>query len=439
MTKPVWTLSEIVAQLTNWELRWDTQTPIAYAFYAQPHGFLSVNVNFSPFSALQRQALARHVELVADVCNLSFVNVADNGQAPGIANPRIGFYNVNHQNVPFWGAAMDFVTENDDSPHGRMYGANSAVNLWRANVQGGWGIGESNPRKLMHELLHTLGLDHPGPYNGDTANYETQAQFQQDSNQYTVMSYWLASVTGADHDAAGATWWAATPLLYDVAALQYLYGANLTTRTGNTVYGFNSTAGREVFDLALHPNSVFTIWDAGGGDTLDLSGFATPSRIDLHQGAFSDAGALTDNISIAHGAVIENAVGGAGADVIIASEAQNLLTGGAGGDIFTFTERDARAGWQRSDGKKLQPDTLADFASGTDRIDLSAIDAVRGGAANEAFAYIGAAAFSNQAGQLRAVAAGGGIRVEGDTDGDGLADLVILTSGATILASDFIL
>lgn len=439
MAKPVWTLSQIVAQLTNWEARWDTQTPIAYAFYTQPHSFLTINVNFSPFSLQQRQALARHMELVSDVCNLTFVNVADNGQPPSEANRRIGFYNVNHQNVPFWGVAMDFVTEHEDIPSGQMYGANSAVNLWRANTQGGWDIGDSNPRKLMHELLHTLGLDHAGTYNGDSADYETQALFQQDSNQYTVMSYWLASVTGADHDTNGATFFASTPLLYDVAALQYLYGANMATRTGDTVYGFNSTAGREVYDLSLHPNSVFTIWDAGGRDTFDLSGFATPSRIDLHQGGFSDTLLFTDNISIAYGAVIENAVGGSGADVIVANETRNLLTGGGGGDIFTFTQRDAQAGWTRSDGKKLQPDLLADFVSGTDRIDVSAIDAVRGTAADDAFAFIGAAAFSNQAGQLRADLAGGRIRIEGDTDGDGLADLIILTSSPTILAGDFVL
>ena len=70
---------------------------------------------------------------------------------------------------------------------------------------------------------------------------------------------------------------------------------------------------------------------------------------------------------------------------------------------------------------------------------MSAIDAVKGTAANEAFAFIGAAAFSGQAGQLRAELAGGRIRIEGDRDGDGLADLAILTSSATILASDFVL
>jgi serralysin len=390
------------------------------------------------FSFAQRTALTRHMELISDVANLSFTLVPDNGQAGGPLNRRIGFYNVNHPDVPYWGVAKDYSTQSEDTPYGEIYGVNSAVNLYRANQQGGWTIGESNPRKLMHELLHTLGLDHPGPYNGDSANYESQALFYQDSHQYTVMSYWLASATGADHVADGATWFASTPLLYDVASLQYLYGANMTTRTGNTVYGFNSNAGREVFDLALHPHAVFTIWDAGGRDTLDLSGFATPSRIDLHEGAFSDAGEMTFNLSIAFGAEIENAVGGAGGDTLIANEVQNRLSGGGGGDVFTFTDGDAQAGWLRSDGKKMLPDTIADFASGQDRIDLSAIDAVHSTGTNDAFSWIGAGAFTNVAGQLRAVATGGHVRIEGDTDGNGVADLVITASGPTIAAGDFV-
>ncbi|HYI46891.1 MAG TPA: M10 family metallopeptidase C-terminal domain-containing protein [Allosphingosinicella sp.] len=437
--KPVWTLGQIVSQLTNWEARWDNQAPIAYAFYTQPHSFLSINVNFSPFSALQRQALARHMELVSDVCTLTFTNVADNGQPPGQSNQRIGFYNVNHQNVPFWGVAMDFVTDSEDAPYGRMYGANSAVNLYRANSQGGWSIGDSNPRKLMHELLHTIGLDHAGTYNGDSANYENEALFFQDSHQYTVMSYWLAAATGADHEASGTLYHASTPLLYDVAALQHLYGANMTTRTGNNVYGFNANAGREVYDLQAHPNAVFTIWDARGNDTLDLSGYATPARIDLHEGAFTDAGNLTGNISIAHGATIENAVGGSGSDVLIGNNASNRLTGGGGGDIFTFTEGDAQPAWRRADGKKGLPDLIADFVPGEDRIDLSAIDAVRGTAANDAFSFIGSAAFSRVSGELRAVLVEGRMQIFGDTDGNGVADIHILTASTIIQAGDFVL
>jgi serralysin len=436
--KPVWTPGQIVAQLTNWEMRWDSQAPIAYAFYTQGHSFLGATPNFSIFSPAQRQALARHMELVSDVANVAFANVPDNGVAPGILNRRIGFYNVNHSDVPYWGVAKDFVTASETIPYGQLFGANSAVNLFRANAQGGWTIGESNPRKLMHELLHTIGLDHPGPYNGDSANYDSQALFYQDSNQYTVMSYWLADVTGADHEANGILYYASTPLLYDVASLQYLYGANMTTRTGNTVYGFNANAGREVYDLALHPQSVFTIWDAGGHDRLDLSGYATPSRIDLHQGAFTDAGTLTGNLSIAYGAVIEDAAGGSAGDVIIANGASNRLAGGPGADLFVYTEGDAQGWSMRSDGKKTLTDFLADFVSGTDRIDLSAIDAVTATAANEAFNFIGAAAFGHNAGELRWALVGGRVQIQGDVDGNGVADLQIMTASPTIQAADFI-
>jgi serralysin len=439
MTKPLWTSQQIVAQLTNWEARWSTATAIPYTFYTQAYGFLGATFNFSAFSGPQRAAVMRNMELVSDVANIAFVNVADNGTVPGVANPRIGFYNNNSVNVPYWGVAQDYVTASETVPYGQIYAVNSAVNLYRANAQGGWTIGESNPRKLMHELLHTIGLDHPGPYNGDRADYESQALFYQDSQQYTVMSYWLAGVTGADHETGGIAYCASTPLLYDVASLQYLYGANLTTRTGDTVYGFHSTAGREVFDLSLHPQSVFTIWDAGGRDTLDLSGYAAPSVIDLHQGAFMDAGGLTDNMTIAFGAVIEQAIGGAGGDLIAGNDVTNRLSGGGGADVFVYTGADAQMWTPRSDGKKMLPDFLADFTSGTDRIDLSAIDANGGTAANEAFHFIGTAAFGHVAGELRWEVVAGRSWIMADMDGNGLADLQITTASQALTAADFIL
>lgn len=447
--KPVWTLQDIVDQLTNWQGKWDTSGPVPYSFYVAPPPHLGNPPGFSTFSADQRQALARNAQLISDVANISFVNVADNGLAPSQSNSRLSFYNINYQFAPFWGAASNFVTENDDLPMGRIYGAEFVVNLYRANVQGGWDLGESNPRKLMHELLHTLGLDHPGPYNGEGFTYEDNALFYQDSHQYTVMSYWDAISTGADHIAEGVHYYASTPLLYDVAAMQALYGANMSTRTGNTVYGFNSTAGREAFDLSLHPQSIFTIWDAGGNDTLDLSGYASRSRIDLNAGGFTDAGGLTSNISIAYGATIENAVGGSGDDDILGNAAANRLTGGggmdwmagaAGGDIFVFEDlSDSRIATMRSDGVKVGSDYLEDFVSGVDRIDLSAIDAISGTIADDGFTFIGNNAFSNKAGELRYEVEDGLVRIFGDLNGDGQADFQIVANGTTLTAADFFL
>jgi serralysin len=277
------------------------------------------------------------------------------------------------------------------------------------------------------------------------------------------MSYWDASNTGADHIRDGTHYVGATPLLYDILALQKLYGANMATRTGDTVYGFNSNTGQSPFNFAVNPGPVIAIWDAGGNDTLDLSGYATPSRIDLNDGEFSDAGGMTMNIAIAFGAVIENAVGGAGDDVLIGNSANNVLTGGggsdrlsgargvdvligsAGADVFVFNAT-ADSGIKAllacgpdKSIKNVVPDLLRDFVSGEDRIDLSIIDAVASSEGDDAFTYIGSAAFSGRAGELRFEFANGTVHIFGDVDGNGIADLHIITSGSTLQPGDFIL
>ena len=73
--------------------------------------------------------------------------------------------------------------------------------------------------------------------------------------------------------------YASTPLLYDIYVIQWKYGANMTTRMGDTVYGFNSTAGHDVFDFNINVDPVIAIWDAGGTDTLDFSGFTRDATV----------------------------------------------------------------------------------------------------------------------------------------------------------------
>jgi hypothetical protein len=87
-------------------------------------------------------------------------------------------------------------------------------------------------------------------------------------------------------------------------------------------------------------------------------------------------------------------------------------------------------------------DTILDFAPG-DRLNLAGIDA-DGNAANGngQFAFSGAGAFTKAAGQLRAAQVDGNWLIEGDTNGDGAADLSILVTAAQghlIGAADFIL
>jgi serralysin len=155
--------------------------------------------------------------------------------------------------------------------------------------QGSYGI-----TTYLHEIGHALGLTHPGDYN-TAASYALDATHLQDTREYSVMSYFEAGADGGgtDHTGTAGLSYGATPLLHDILAVQAVYGADPTTRTGDTTYGFNSTAGHDAYDFAININPVIAIWDAGGTDTIDASGWNTDQVIDLNAGALSSVGHLT--------------------------------------------------------------------------------------------------------------------------------------------------
>ena len=207
---------------------------------------------------------------------------------------------------------------------------------------------------LVHELGHALWLDHP---------FESTPALPEEFNsqQYTVMSYAAHTYSLFSQykpavqqpDGSWTVSWdtiqvlPSTPMLLDIAAVQYLYGANMNWHTGNDIYTFD-------------PDTPFfmTLWDAGGIDTLDISNFGTDCLIDLRDGHFSSLTILpdptltgipnpppipfdphaydgTDNLAIAWGAVFENASGGSGDDTLIGNDVANVLRGGDGHDTLT--------------------------------------------------------------------------------------------------------
>jgi hypothetical protein len=200
---------------------------------------------------------------------------------------------------------------------------------------GGYGF-----QTYMHEIGHALGLSHPGTYNagsGGSISYASSAEYGQDNRQYTIMSYFGGYAPGAgwQPDGTYSNWlYSSTPMLHDIAAIQAIYGTDTTTRTGNTTYGFHSNAGRDVFDFTIYTAPIVAIWDAGGSDTLDLSGYSANQRIDLQAGTYSDAGGMVNNVAIAYNVTIENAIGGAGSDAITGNAADNALRGNGGNDTI---------------------------------------------------------------------------------------------------------
>ncbi|HEJ8087642.1 TPA: M10 family metallopeptidase [Serratia liquefaciens] len=339
--------------------------------------FASQDTGLSAFTADQKAQAKLSLQSWADVANLNFVEVAP-GQK---SNITFGNYEGDGQAYaikPFTGAGTDYRGHNTDGQS--WFNINYDYADPRDGVYANLHpeLGNYGRLSITHELGHTLGLDHPGVYNAGQSPSYAKATYAEDTRQFSVMSYWDESVTGGDHGG----YYSAAPLVDDIAAIQYLYGANTTTRTGDTVYGFNSNSGRDFYTAADSSQKlIFSVWDAGGNDTLDFSGYSQDQRINLTEGSFSDVGGLKGNISIAVGAVIENAIGGSGNDVIVGNDAANILQGGAGNDvIYGGGGQDQLSGGSGSDifvfsavsdSPFKSPDKILDFETGIDKIDLS--------------------------------------------------------------------
>lgn len=191
-----------------------------------------------------------------------------------------------------------------------------------------------------------------------------------------------------------------------LADLQTLSVTIANVRDGRTITGTagQDTVGATATSEALRTtNAEDTVYGRDGHDTIDGEGGSD----DLY--------------------------GDGGKDVLTGGAGGDRLTGGAAADQFFYNSV--------SDSAPAAPDMIVDFSRAQgDRISLSAIDSNSAVAGNQAFTFIGSAAFSKTAGQLRYETAGGNTIVSGDVDGDGAADIQILLAGSLVLAgSDFIL
>jgi Ca2+-binding RTX toxin-like protein len=143
---------------------------------------------------------------------------------------------------------------------------------------------------------------------------------------------------------------------------------------------------------------------------------------------------LAGNAIVAKGNSLANTiVGNAQANVIIGGGGADILKGGSGRDSYVFNSiYDSKAG--------AEHDSILGFAHGFDKLDLSKIDANGKNAGNGTFNYIGASTFHGAASELHAVMEGNTYLVEGDVNGDGVADFqVSVQSGLKISATDFVL
>ena len=291
------------------------------------------SAKYAGLTTAQQAAFRSALSAWSDVANITFVEVADTAG------------NVGDIRVAWTGAIPDAYAAWAYYPFAGPVGGDVWLNPDTTSAS--FAAGSYAFLTLVHELGHAFGLKHP--FEGATT-----LPAAEDSRKFSVMSY-----TG--YGGAGSQ--PLTPMLYDVQAIQAIYGANMSTRAGDTVYTFAASAAE-----------LRTLWDGGGTDTLDLSNQTIAARVSLAAGAFSSIGrkpggaAASDNIAIAYNCVIENVAGTAYADTIVGNAARNDLAGGAGNDSLSGGDgRDTLSG---GDGD----DTLAG-GFGIDRLD--------GGAGND--------------------------------------------------------
>jgi Ca2+-binding RTX toxin-like protein len=200
---------------------------------------------------------------------------------------------------------------------------------------------------------------------------------------------------------------------------------NIESITVSDRFGLGQ-AGRPSYDLVLANGNV-----AQGG-MLILNG---STLLDSTQVFNVDGRAVTaGHLRLYGGAGGDRLSGGGGNDLIYAAGGADVLTGGGGADIFQVRSL--------SDSAVSRPDEILDFTSGTDKIDLRFLDADANSAGDQAFNFVGGNAFSGNAGELRAYDTGAGYwTVEGDVNGDGLADFALNVTLATpnpLVGTDFI-
>ena len=433
--KPVGTIAQLADYLVNGF--WQYNNTIAHHWASS-----TVSYNINGLNTAEKFLAQTAMQAWSEVANITFV------QTSGSAN-----ITFTHNGT------MQAVTN-------ASWFANGSISSATVNISADWittdggsndgktGIDSYGYQTYLHEIGHAIGLGHQGPYNG-SASYSTNAVYANDTWQYSLMSYF------AEPNYSGSSYrYVVTPQMADILAVGSIYGAPTTTRASDTVYGFNSNAGA-VFSFGNYTSApALTIYDSGGNDTLDCSGYSASQTIDLHAGAFSSVGGLINNIGIALGTTIEKAIGGTGNDTLIANDAgctllggggndtliggsgADRMTGGSGGDtltgggssdLFVFLLGDSPVGGQR--------DRITDFVSGADRIDLSGYDAISSTGSYDQFKFIATAAFNGTAGELNYAYNGstGVTTLQGDTNGDGVADFAIdLTGNITLGVADLI-
>jgi serralysin len=310
--------------------------PSDASFYGTGYGSGEPSNNFEAFTSVQQAAVRSVLQMYSSVANLTFSEVTETSTQHG--DLRFAESDATSTAWAYYPST---------SAAGGDAWFNNTKNYYDNPVKGTYGF-----HGMIHEVGHAMGLKHPHEARGSFGAMPAD----KDSLEYSVMSYHSYVGSPTTGYTNGTYSYPQTLMMFDIAALQEIYGVNNATNSGNSVYSWNPTTGEMSLNGAGQGapggNKIFmTVWDGGGDDTYDFSSYTTNLTIDLNPGGWTTlsstqvavlgsghlAAGNIANALLYHGSLaslIENAIGGSGNDSLLGNVADNRLTGGRGSDYL---------------------------------------------------------------------------------------------------------